>query len=252
MKILIALILVSGLLLISLALNYIFYKKAFLPLHAARLDPIGLQIYPASASSAQSSANKSSKAKVMFYGDSRALSWVNPALDQYDFINRAIGGQTSIQIAARFQAHVVAHQPNIMIIQLCVNDLKMIPLFPKQKDEIIENCKKNIQKIIQQAHDIKASVILSTVFPLGDISIERKVLGMREQPIIDAIDKVNIFIKSLADKDKNTLIFNAYDLLKSADSRKIDERYSHDWLHLNTRGYEVLNKNLAELIIKFK
>ncbi len=243
MKILIVLILLVGLLLISLVLNYIFYKKAFIPLHAEKLDPMGLAVYPRVT---QSALKKSNKPKVMFYGDSRALSWTNPAFDHYDFINRAIGGQTSIQIAARFQAHVVAHQPDFMIMQLCVNDLKMIPLFPEQKNDIIENCKKNLQQIIQQAHEIKAKVILSTVFPLGDISIERKLFGMREQPIIEAIDEVNVFIKSLA--SETTLIFDAYALLKTADGRKIDKRYSRDWLHLNERGYKVLNKEIIKLL----
>lgn len=243
MKISIVPILLGASLLVSVTLNYILYKKAFIPLHATKLDPMGLDVYP---SVTKSELNQSNKPKVMFYGDSRALSWANPELDQYDFINRAIGGQTSIQIAARFQAHVVVHQPDFMIMQLCVNDLKMIPLFPEQKDDIIENCKKNLQQIIQQAHEIKATVILSTVFPLGDISIDRKLFGMREQPIIEAIDAVNVFIKSLA--SDNTLIFDAYGLLKRADGRKIDARYSQDWLHLNMSGYAMLNKEIAALL----
>jgi lysophospholipase L1-like esterase len=122
----------------------------------------------------------------------------------------------------------------------------MIPLFSEQKNDIIENCKKNLQKIIQQAHEINAKVILSTVFPLGELSIERKLLGMKELPIMDAIDEVNVFIKSLA--SEATLIFDAYALLKTADGRKIDERYSRDWLHLNERGYKVLNKEIVKLL----
>ncbi|HFC91798.1 MAG TPA: SGNH/GDSL hydrolase family protein, partial [Leucothrix mucor] len=111
MKILIVLILLAGLLLASLALNYIFYKKVsslVTLLYASKLDPNGLNRYPTATLPDQLITNKTSKPKVMFYGDSRALSWTNPAFDHYDFINRAIGGQTSIQIAARFQAHVVA------------------------------------------------------------------------------------------------------------------------------------------------
>jgi len=246
----IILILLLGLLLVSLASNYYFYKKALLRMYADKLDPVGLNYYPDAASTELPKPSNKLKPKVMFYGDSRALSWGNPTFDQYEFINRAIGGQTSIQIVSRFQQHVVAHQPDIIIFQLCVNDLKMIPLFPAKEREIIENCKNNLQQLLQLAHNIKAKVILSTVFPLGDVSIMRKAFGVREKPIIKAIDEVNNYIHSLAD-DK-TVILDAYGLLKDLNSadetKKIAPHYSKDWLHLNASGYEMLNKELVNLL----
>ncbi len=241
----IILILLLVLLLASLALNYYFYKKALLRIYTEKLDPIGSNYYPVSSSPAPSDTNKRLKPRLMFYGDSRALSWPNPALEQYEFINRAIGGQTSIQIVSRFQQHVVAHQPDIIILQLCVNDLKMIPLFPKQEKEIISNCKNNLQQLLQLAQNIKAKVVLSTVFPLGDVSLMRKAFGIRETPIIKAIDEINTYIHSLAD-DK-TVILDAYSLLKG-EAKKIDPRYSQDWLHLNASGYEILNTELVNLL----
>jgi lysophospholipase L1-like esterase len=234
--------LLSGLLLVALAANYYFYKKVLLRLYAEKLDPIGLSVYPDTVSP---DANHE-KRLLMFYGDSRALSWTSPKLAQYRFINRAIGGQTSSQIRERFQAHVIPHRPDIIVLQLCVNDLKMIPLFPHKKSDIIKNCKTNLQQIIQEAHKINARVIISTVFPLGDISIAHKVFGMKKQPIMDAIDDVNYFIQSLA-SDK-TDVFNAYQILKKTHGRKIDKRYSQDWLHLNKQGYDTLNKGLKALI----
>lgn len=232
------------LLIVSLGLNYYFYKKTVV-MFSSRLDPIGLNYYPDTFSVSQSDAK--SKAKIMFYGDSRALSWATPKLDQYDVINRAIGGQTSIQIASRFQQHVVAHQPDIIILQLCVNDLKMVPLLPKQEKEIIDNCKNNLLQIIQQAHKIKAKVIVSTIFPLADISIIKKIFGFKEIPIMKAIDDVNVYIHTLA--SDNTVVFDAYGLLKG-EGQKIDARYARDWLHLNVNGYEMLNKRLVRLLKK--
>ena len=214
-------------------------------MYTEKLDPIGLNYYPISSSLAPSDANKRLKPRLMFYGDSRALSWTHPALEQYEFMNRAIGGQTSIQIVSRFQQHVATYQPDIIILQLCVNDLKMIPLFPTQEKEIISNCKNNLQQLLQLAQNIQAKVILSTVFPLGDISLMRKVFGIRETPIIKAIDEVNAYIYSLA--DDNTVILDAYRLLKG-ESKKIDPRYNQDWLHLNASGYEILNTELVKLL----
>lgn len=246
MKTTMLILFLTGALLISLSLNYLFYTKAFIPLQAIRLDPMERSVYPEKKMLDDLAGNITKKPTLLFYGDSRALSWSNPILNQYYFINRAIGGQTSRQIAARFQQHVVPYKPNTLILQLCVNDLKMIPLFPEKRAAILHDCKQNIQQVIQQAHEINANVILSTVFPLGDISIARKLLGMKEPVIIEAIDDVNIFIRSLAN-DK-TLIFDAYQLLKGTNGRKINPQYSRDWLHLNHQGYAVLNKEMIKVL----
>ena len=230
-----------AMLVISLMLNYIFYKKAFIPLQAAKLDPIGLNYYKQDIAKDK----KSDKPIVMFYGDSRGLSWPNPSLDQYQFINRSIGNQTSIQTVARFHQHVSPHRPKTIIIQVCVNDLKMIPLFPDKAEQIIANCKANLKKLLIQAQAIESKVILSTVFPLGEVTLDRRILGIKAQPIMNAIDNVNTYIRSLA--SKNVTIFDSYLLLKG-EGQKVDKQYSHDWLHLNKKGYQYLNKHLLELL----
>ena len=235
-------LLVIACLAISVALNYVFYKKAFIPLHALRLNPLALNYYP---STPRDSGIDQPKKTIMYYGDSRALSWPFTKNNQYKFINRAIGNQTSIQIISRFKHHVVPHTPDILLVQMCVNDLKMIPLFPEKTDQIIKDCTNNIDRLLQQAHSIGSKVILTTVFPLADISTDRKLLGTREQPIIEAIDVVNQHIKSL--KSDNTLIFDSFSLLVD-DDRKVDASYSHDWLHLNKAGYQHLNQHLEKFI----
>ncbi|MEK0196152.1 hypothetical protein WME70_32745, partial [Microcoleus anatoxicus PTRS1] len=40
--------------------------------------------------------------------------------------------------------HVASLKPKIIVIQVGVNDLKAIPLFPEQKEAIIRNCETNI------------------------------------------------------------------------------------------------------------
>lgn len=240
----ILIILTLLLLMLSLAFNLVFYKKAFIPLHAVRLDPLGLNYYPFVTKSEK--GNQSiNKPFIMFYGDSRGLSWPIPDDDNYDFINRSIGNQTSKQIIGRFGKDVAPYKPNIIIIQMCVNDLKMIPLFSSQKSMIIKGCKDRLLALVNQAHQIDAQVILTTVFPLGNVSIARNILGIREQPIINAIDEINRYIKTLA--SEKTIIFDSYYFLAAKD-RKIQPKYSHDWLHLNNHGYQILNHQLKTLL----
>lgn len=238
-KVSVIIVLLLVILLMSLAFNYVLYKKAFLPLHMAKLDPIGLNYYR------KDDIPTTNKPIVMFYGDSRGLSWPAPVLDQFQFVNRSIGSQTSIQVSERFSQHVALIKPDIVLLQVCVNDLKMIPLFPTQKASILANCKQNLQNILTQSHGLGSKVVLSTVFPLGDISIARKLLGSREQPIIEAIDEINAYISTLV--SENTLIFDSYSLLKG-EGRKIKPAYSQDWLHLSPEGYQHLNTELVSLL----
>ena len=227
----------------SLALNYVFYKKAFIPLHELRLNPLELNVYP-SQTEAKSTDHTPT---FMYYGDSRALSWPFVKDSRYEFMNRAIGNQTSVQINARFEQHVAPHKPQIILFQMCVNDLKMIPLFPEKRQEIIDNCLSNTQSMVQKSHDMGAKVVLSTVFPLADVSLDRQLLGIKEQPIIEAINQVNQRLKSL--QSENTLIFDSYHLLVGDDG-KVDASYSHDWLHLSPAGYKHLNQHLSTFISK--
>lgn len=225
----------------SLALNYFFYKRAFIPLQLTKLDPIGLDYYSPEPLENNAKEEKS----VMFYGDSRGLSWPAPKLDGYHFNNRSIGNQTSIQIAQRFNTHVIPHKPQLIVVQMCVNDLKMIPLFPDKKDRIIQDCKNNIQFLLDKAKQSKAKTILTTVFPLGDVSMLRKGMGIKEDPIIDGIEQINNFIVSQA--SDTTFIFDSYKLL-IGENRKIIPEYSHDWLHLNSTGYEYLNREFVQFL----
>ncbi len=116
----------------------------------------------------------------------------------------------------RFSHHAAPLKPDTILIQVCVNDLKTIPLFPKDRELIINDCKNNI-----------------------------RLLGFDESMIIAAIDEVNEYIMGL--EGQNVRIFDSYALLKG-EGRKIKPDYSRDWLHLNEQGYQYLNQALKEFL----
>ena len=231
--------------LLSLVLNYFFYKRSFIPLYETRLDPKGLNYYPSISNNQQDKT----KPVVMFYGDSRALAWPNPELEEFTFINRGIGNQSSEQVVLRFQQHVANIKPDIIVIQVCINDLKVISLFPKRREIIVNNCKNNLKQLLKMSSDINAKVIMTTVFPLAKVSIAHNILGIKGAPIIEAVDKVNSFIGALS--SSNIIVFDSYSLLKGKE-RRIKKEYSHDWLHLDTKGYEHLNKSLSQALLKIR
>ena len=222
----------------SIFLNYYQFlqtKSYYLELNAVRLDPLGLDAFSADAVDTE-------QTRVVFFGDSRVTSWPAPS-DQFQFINRGINAQTTAQVAMRFDAHIAPLQPQILIVQVGINDLKTIPLFPERKEAIIANCKANIARIVHDAVDIGATVILTTIFPVGEVPVERSFFWSDD--VAPAVNEVNSYITSLA--SDHVLIFDAYAML-AGENGLTQQEYRRDELHINQAGYTVLNSALMDLL----
>jgi lysophospholipase L1-like esterase len=233
-----------GLLGSSIFINFLLYSRAkqyYFELNQTRLDPLGLDYY---AQNLQQVANPT-KARVVLFGDSRAASWLSPEIDGYEFINRGIPSQTSIQTIERFSAHVRPLKPNIVVIQVGVNDLKTIALFPERKQEIIANCQANIKRLVGETRSLGAIAIVTTIFPVGEVPLERKPFWSDD--IAVAVKQVNTYIATLAD-DKTT-VFDTFSLLANDRGMMLD-KYRSDELHLNPQGYAVLDRELVKQIGK--
>ncbi|MCC3509830.1 MAG: SGNH/GDSL hydrolase family protein [Microcoleus sp. PH2017_17_BER_D_A] len=192
----------------SIFLNILLFSRAkqyYRELNQTRLDPLGLNNHPINAQP----VTNTKQTRVVFFGDSRAASWTSPNLGEYEFINRGIGSQTSVQAIERFAYHVSSLKPKIVIIQVGVNDLKTIPLFPESRNAIVANCQANIKRISR------------------------------------AIKEVNAYIATLA--GEKIIVFDTFPILGDSQGM-ILRKYSSDELHLNAQGYAILNENLSPLL----
>jgi lysophospholipase L1-like esterase len=230
----------TALLATSLGVNgfvYLQTKEYYLQLNATRLDPPGLSAYPIPA---QARIAESDKATVIFFGDSRAAQWRTPEnMAHIQFINRGIGAQTSAQVQQRYDAHIRLLQPDVLVLQVGINDLKAIPLFPHAETHIIDTAKRNISWIVTEAVNSGTTVLLTTIFPSGEIPLLRRPFWSDNINI--AVLDVNQHIHSLASED--VLIFDAYALLTDRNGR-LTSAYAHDELHLTSEGYAHLNQQL--------
>ncbi len=234
-----------GLLLLggSIFLNFLLYnyaKQYYLELNQTRLDPLGLSDYPI-----LKTATKTDRLRVVFLGDSRAASWISPKVDKYEFINRGISSQTSVQTLQRFSAHMRHLKPDIVVIQIGINDLKTIALFPARQQEIVANCRSNIQQIIQESRNLGAVAIVTTIFPAGEVPLERKPFWSDE--IDRAVKVINADLATFAN-DK-ILLFDTYSLLADSQGLMLPQ-YRSDELHINDLGYDRLNQQLIKIIDK--
>jgi lysophospholipase L1-like esterase len=225
----------------SLAANILLFESGqqyYSDLNAARLDPLGLSYFR--------DGPPPPVGGVVFFGDSRAASWPAPAESDLVFVNRGIGAQTTAQIAGRFDAHIAPLKPQVVILQAGVNDLKAIPLFPVQKQAIIANCKANLREMIDRSRTLGATVIVTTIFPVGEVPLIRRPFWSAD--VAPAVEDVNAFLRSLA--GERVIVFDAYAVLQ--DGGTVRAEYALDELHLNDAGYAALNTELSRVLAELK
>ncbi|MGK7948699.1 MAG: SGNH/GDSL hydrolase family protein [Xenococcaceae cyanobacterium] len=239
------LIIFSVLLIASVVTNFWLYQElrlVYLSWYATSLNPLGIQRY---SQNPQKQVNKENKNRVVLFGDSRIVEWRKPDLEEWEFINRGIGGQTSAQVLLRFNQHVAILNPDIIVVQVCINDLRMLTQSLDTRQDIVNNCQQNITQIVDKAQKIGAKVILTTVFPLGEGNIPLKQrlfwpsLGQMKQDI----NQVNDYIRTL---EREVLILDADKLLTTQAENP--SQYYRDLLHLNRQGYRLLNQKLESIL----
>lgn len=236
----IGLIVCLGLSLFANITLFRFARQQYKAVNALRLDPLGLMTYPAEADAAEIKGKTA-----VFIGDSRAAQWPAPTdLPQLHFLNRGIGSQTSAQITGRLEKHIRPLNPDILIVQMCINDLKTIPLFAANKELIIHNCRQNLETVVAAAAEMDTTLIVTTIFPVGPFPLERQIYWSPD--IAAAVTDINDTIHTFA--AENVIILDAYTLLLDEQTGLLNEAYAADELHLNEAGYARLNQSLTSIL----
>lgn len=206
-------------------------KYYFQELNALSLDPIGLRRIRVPV--------QTRELTLVFYGDSRAAQWPQPVWLEGQVLNLGIQGQTTEQILERFDFHLKPLHPKIVLVQAGINDLKTIPLFPRDEEIIIANCCNNLRRIVERSRQLGAHVVISTIFPIGQLPPQRRPFW--SDRVDPAIKQVNQFIGSLASNDVS--VFDTAAVLADKNGKLIP-KYSRDLLHLSAEGYKQLNIGL--------
>ena len=230
------------LLAISAGVNWILFsaaQKYYYDLQNARFNPLGLNAYQ------DEPPAKSDRPRVVFYGDSRAFQWPAPDSDQFEFFNRGIGAQTSNQILLRYDEHIAPLDPDILIVQMCINELKTVPIFPSRRKQILNSCQNNTEKVIGYAAESNTTVILTTVFPVGRVPLQRRPFWSAD--VAKAVDEINAFLAKQASDSDHVILFDSFGHLAD-ESGGLDQAYSFDELHLNEAGYAELNEELIDIL----
>jgi len=239
------LILILLLLLVTVASGIAFlhiYKNNYKTYILLRVDPLetgGLK--------AENLETTLSKSDIWMLGDSRVSRWDEELLkDNNEIANLGVEGQTSSQVYYRFKTYLETATPPLVILEVGINELKIIGLDKNLTSSITDQYYRNIESIIQICRDKNITMVLINIFPVGKIELSRRLVWNRA--VNETIINANHRLQSYCD-DIQVYYFDAYSIL-SENGETVNTEYQSDFLHINNSGYEALSLALKEQINK--
>jgi lysophospholipase L1-like esterase len=168
--------------------------------------------------------------RVVFLGDSITEGW---DLAKYfpgkPYVNRGIGGQTTMQMLVRMHPDVIHLQPAAFVLLAGTNDIARNT--GPETQEMVED---NIRAICELAESHRIKIILCLLTPISDYT---KFKQTDRRPPADIVN-LNHWLESYA-RDVHAQLADYYVALVD-DKGMLREGCSDDGLHPNARGYELL------------
>ncbi|MFZ4456084.1 MAG: SGNH/GDSL hydrolase family protein [Bacteroidales bacterium] len=208
-----------------------FYKKEML----IRLHPIFDDYYL-----------KPSNKKFWLIGDSRVARWQlnDSCISTKEYQNLGIEGQTSTQVLERTKNYFKICHPKYIIIQVGINDLKCIAIFPDKEEAIKRNTILNIKNLLDDCIIRNTTPIFTTILPTGKVELYR--IPFWSEKVEKSIIEVNKSIieycvsNNIDYIDLNKTIYRPTNNLKNS--------LFSDCLHLNSAGYKLITLELTKFL----
>lgn len=197
-------------------------------------DIAGLRKYESANTEDKRSAVKD---RVVFFGDSITESWdLDHSFPGKNYINRGIGGQTTIEMLLRFRADVVNLNPKVVVILAGTNDVaeNLGPTTP----ETIEG---HLASMVDIAEAHRLRVVLCSILPVGMYPWRKRI-----QPV-EKIRTLNSWIKGYAE-GRGVVYVDYYSKMED-EKHAMKKELSDDGVHPNAAGYAVM-RELAESAIE--
>lgn len=236
---LILLLLITAASVFALVCNY---RSSYKAINLLRIDP--LELNNVRQDDLEAALRDSD---IWLIGDSRMRRWNKDLLrSSSEIVNLGVEGQTSSQILYRFRSYLGTATPSLVVLEVGINDLKIIGLDHKMAGSITQQYFRNIEQIIELCRTRNIRLILIDIFHVGKIELSRRLVW--NNAVYKAIDEANLRLDSYCD-DVTVYCFDANAIL-SDDGMTVRPEYREDFLHINKRGYEALSISLEELINK--
>ena len=185
------------------------------------------------------------KKRIVLFGDSRIEQWKSfPTPKNADLLVRSVPGETTAQMRMRFDRDVLALNPDIVVLQLGINDLVAIGALPDRQAEIAGQCAKNIKYFVDALGARNIRTLLLTIIPPDRPSVWR--MPVWSDQISVEVEKLNRYWMAVP----NSTVLHVIDtrsLLQDAQGHWRAD-VTADTLHLTQKGYEYLNVAVLPLL----
>lgn len=181
------------------------------------------------------------KPKVVFIGDSLTDNWYkfhSEFFTKNNYLGRGISGQVTTQMLARFQADVVKHSPETVVILAGTNDIAM------NKGYIsIDHILENIISMAQIAKANKIKVVLCSVLPAEKFRWSWEVTP---EQAVSSINELNEKIRAYA--MANGCKYADYYSVMDDGKGGLKKEYQKDAVHPNLEGYYVMEEVIQKIL----
>jgi acyl-CoA thioesterase-1 len=112
--------------------------------------------------------------RAVFFGDSRVEWWhPKPVIAGQELVWRGIAGQTTAQMAIRYEDDVLALAPSTIVIQAGINDLVAGSAVGRSQ-QVVRKLLQNLRSFIADAKSVGAKVCVLTIVPPERPSLFRR------------------------------------------------------------------------------
>ena len=178
--------------------------------------------------------------RIVFLGDSITDAWrLNEYFTGRDFVNRGIGGQTTLQMLARFRQDVAALNPKVVVVLGGTNDIAA--------GVSINQITENLATIgdLAKAHGIKP--LFASILPVSDYHKDADPhYEMTPNRPPATIQTINTWIRSYCQSQGYVYVDYYSAMVDSAGRMQTD--LSDDGLQPNAKGYRVMSPVALEAI----
>lgn len=232
------LIFVLILVMISMAELYLA-RKCYLSNNLLRIDPLEDRSLNKDLLVTPGNINN-----IWLMGDSRVAQWNKDLLSplEANTVNLGIEGQTTSQVLNRIKNYFEIGNPQWLILEVGINDLKIIGLNKDLVSRSLEGCLENISKIAELCKIRNINLIIINIFPTGNIEFFRRIVW--NSSVDPAIIEANRRLEDYCSKN-DAYFFDTYPFLCNEDF-KVHEHYQNGSLHLNDKAYKVLSERLIK------
>jgi lysophospholipase L1-like esterase len=172
--------------------------------------------------------------------------WKSPKIEGWHVLNEGRVGLTSAELTLSCRTILEQTQPQVVLIQIGINDLKLLGVRPEYRTAVIDGCVSNILVVVSECRRLGAQVVLTPVWPAGGVSWARWLVW--SDAIGPAVVETNQRLTDLLSNKEGVYVVDIFAELTRGLSTSERLQLYRDTLHFKPYVYINLSKLLSPTV----